>query len=133
MGDRLLVDGGVMNNLPVEPLAATGEGPVIASDVTAMFEVPRRNQRVGGVAGRLRGAVLGRGIDVPLRIPEVIIRSIILGSSDTVAEGDAHADVVVRPSVSTVPLTAFDQIETLIDAGREAARATLEAYPELAA
>ena len=133
MGDRLLVDGGVMNNLPVEPLAATGEGPVIASDVTAMFEVPRRNQRVGGVAGRLRGAVLGRGIDVPLRIPEVIIRSIILGSSDTVAEGDAHADVVVRPSVSTVPLTAFDQIETLIDAGREAARATLEAHPELAA
>lgn len=133
MGDRLLVDGGVMNNLPVEPLAATGEGPVIASDVTAMFEVPRRHQRVGGVAGRLRGAVLGRGIDVPLRIPEVIIRSITLGSIDTAAEGDAHANIVIRPDVSRIPLTAFDQIDALIDAGRQAARATLEAHPELAA
>lgn len=133
MGDRLLVDGGVMNNLPVEPLAATGEGPVIASDVTAMFEVPRRNQRVGGAAGKLRGAVLGRGIDVPLRIPEVIIRSITLGSIDTVVEGEAHANVVIRPDVSRIPLTAFDQIEALIQAGREAAHATLEANPELAA
>ena len=133
MGDRLLVDGGVMNNLPVAPLAASGEGPVIASDVTAMFEVPRRNQRVGGAAGRLRGAVLGRGIDVPLRIPEVIIRSITLGSIDTVVEGEAHANVVIRPDVSRIPLTAFDQIDALIQAGREAARATLEANPELAA
>lgn len=133
LGDRLLVDGGVMNNLPVEPLAATGEGAVIASDVTAMFEVPRRNQRVGGAAGRLRGAVLGRGIDVPLRIPEVIIRSITLGSINTVAESDAHANVVIRPDVSRIPLTAFDQIDALIDAGREAARATLETNPELAA
>ena len=133
IGDTLLVDGGVMNNLPVEPLAATGEGPVIASDVTAMFEVPRRNQRVGGVAGKVRGALLGRGTDVPLRIPEVIIRSITLGSIDTVAEGDAHADVVIRPDVSRIPLTAFDEIDALIDAGRDAARATLAANPELAA
>jgi predicted acylesterase/phospholipase RssA len=122
-----------MNNLPAEALAATGEGPVIASDVTAMFEVPRRNQRVGGVAGRLRGALLGRGIDVPLRIPEVIIRSITLGSIDTVVEGDSHANVVIRPDVSRIPLTAFDQIDALIEAGREAAQATLEANPGLAA
>ena len=45
--------------------------------------------------------MLGRGIDVPLRIPEVIIRSITLGSIDTVAEGDAHANIVIRPDVST--------------------------------
>ena len=61
LGDRLLVDGGVMNNLPVEPLAATGEGPVIASDVTAMFEVPRRTpargrRRRAGCAAPCSGA-----------------------------------------------------------------------------
>ena len=40
---RLLVDGGVLNNLPVEQMAARGEGPVIAVDVTARFEPPPRS------------------------------------------------------------------------------------------
>ena len=31
---RLLVDGGVLDNLPVATMARTGEGPVIAVDVT---------------------------------------------------------------------------------------------------
>ena len=131
--DKLLVDGGVMNNLPVEPLAATGEGTVIASDVTATFDVPRRGRRRDGPAERVRSAVLGRGSDVPLRIPEVIIRSITLGSIDTVAASKTHADVTIRPDVSSIPLTAFDQIDVLIEAGREAARITLAANPELAA
>ena len=61
LDDRLLVDGGVMNNLPVEPLAASGEGTVIASDVTAMFEVPtprpaRRAAPSSGCAARCSGA-----------------------------------------------------------------------------
>src|SRR5204862_4489891 len=36
---RLMVDGGVLNNLPVEQMA-TGEGPVIAIDVSARFLPP---------------------------------------------------------------------------------------------
>ena len=40
--NRLLVDGGVLNNLPVQQMAARGEGPVIAVDVTADFTAPER-------------------------------------------------------------------------------------------
>jgi predicted acylesterase/phospholipase RssA len=122
MGDRLLVDGGVMDNLPVESAAETGEGPVMASDVTAVFELPARRPRTGAAAERLRGAVLGRGARSPLRLPEVIIRSITVGSSDTVQAGKRHADVVIRPDVGDVGMLAFDQIDRVIEAGRRAAR-----------
>jgi NTE family protein len=133
LGDRLLVDGGVLNNLPVKPLAGTGEGPVIASDVTALFQVPHRHRTTGPARARVRSAVLGRGSDIPLRLPEVIVRSITLGSTDTVAEADAHADLVIRPEVSSVGMVAFDQIDQLIRAGYEAAASALESRPELAA
>jgi NTE family protein len=37
---RLLIDGGVLNNLPVDVMAATREGPVIAIDVTTRYRPP---------------------------------------------------------------------------------------------
>ena len=119
LDDRLLVDGGVMNNLPVEAVSEMGEGPVIASDVTAMFELPVRRLRAGPAAVRLRDIVLGRGSGVPLRLPEVIIRSITLGSSDTAQAAEKHADAVIRPDVSRVGLLAFDAIDEMIEAGRQ--------------
>ena len=45
---RLLVDGGVLDNLPVETMAATGEGPVIAVDVTGRLR-PFQRSRAPGV------------------------------------------------------------------------------------
>jgi NTE family protein len=132
LGRRLLVDGGVLNNLPVQPLASTGEGPVIASDVTAMFQVPNRRRLAGAARTKVRAAVLGRGSEVPLRLPEVIVRSMTLGSTETVAQAEAHADLVIRPEVSRVGMMAFDQIEQLVQAGRDAAMSALQARPELA-
>ena len=58
--DRFLVDGGVLNNLPIEAMAADGEGPIIASDVTARFEAPRRRPR-HDLLERAREALTGVG------------------------------------------------------------------------
>ena len=40
---RLLIDGGVLNNLPVDVMAAAREGPVIAVDVTTRCRPPTSN------------------------------------------------------------------------------------------
>ena len=131
-GGRLLIDGGVLNNLPIEPLAATGAGPVIASDVTAHFEVARRKPGAdAGARARVRDAVLGLGAAVPLRLHEVVVRAITLGSLDTAAIGRQHADLVIRPDVRTVGMVAFDQLAQLREAGRRSARAALEGEPAL--
>jgi predicted acylesterase/phospholipase RssA/CRP-like cAMP-binding protein len=131
-GGSLLVDGGVLNNLPVEMLARSGEGPVIASDVTAQFQLTRRSRAAAGRARRrLRESVLGLGHDVPMRLPEIVTRTITLGSIDTVEESQRHADLVIRPAVSDVGLVQFERIDQLRRAGREAALAAFEAQPEL--
>ncbi|MEA2459670.1 MAG: hypothetical protein QOC95_2642, partial [Thermoleophilaceae bacterium] len=68
---RLLLDGGVLNNLPVDVMAASGEGPVIASDVSARYQPPAmrprraRRPRTARWAARLRGAVVGSAAVLP--------------------------------------------------------------------
>ena len=47
----LLVDGGVLDSLPVETMAATAEGPVVAVDVGRRFE---RRPRAGCAEAGLR-------------------------------------------------------------------------------
>ena len=44
---RLLVDGGVLDNLPVETMARSGEGPVIAVDVPGASAASSTTERPG--------------------------------------------------------------------------------------
>nr|MDQ4041578.1 patatin-like phospholipase family protein [Actinomycetota bacterium] len=99
LGERLLVDGGVLDNLPVAEMAATGEGPVIAVDVTARFDPAAQ-------AG----------------IRETLLRTLTRGSSDTAAAAQAHADVVIEPDVQGIGLLDFARLDELVARGRAAAR-----------
>src|SRR5215472_6343090 len=44
---HLLVDGGVMNNLPVDVMRRDAHGPIIASDVTGEIDLQARDDRYG--------------------------------------------------------------------------------------
>jgi NTE family protein len=126
---RLLVDGGVLNNLPVEPMAATAEGPVIASDVTAQFDVPaatgRPRRGAGGWVGR-RIAPRGAGT-VPLpSLKETLTRSITIGSVDAVSAARKRADLLIEPETAGVGMLEFREIDRVVAAGRRAAVAVLE-------
>jgi NTE family protein len=128
--DRFLVDGGVLNNLPIEAMAAEGEGPVIASDVTARFEPPRRRQR-HDLLERAREALTGIGAPVPLGFREIMMRTVVLGSIDTAEAARRYADLVIEPGVQAIGMMAFDQLDAAIDAGRRAAAAALDSSPEV--
>ena len=66
-GGRLLVDGGVMDNLPVGTMAAAAEGPVIAVDVSHRGGpmAPPRRPRLEPFKRPLRRALTGS--EAPLR------------------------------------------------------------------
>jgi NTE family protein len=128
-GGRLLVDGGVLNNLPVEPMAATAEGPVIASDVTAQFQVTatsgRARRATGGWVGR-RIAPRGAGT-VPLpSLKDTLTRSITIGSVDAVSAARKRADLLIEPETAGVGMLEFREIDRVVAAGRRAALAALE-------
>jgi predicted acylesterase/phospholipase RssA/CRP-like cAMP-binding protein len=127
---RLLVDGGVLDNLPVAAMARTGEGPVIAVDVTGRFERVRRSPRP---VPRRIGALLRRaltGTDAPIpRLGETVLRTLLVGSADTVAAAKRHADLAITPDTTGIGLLDWDRLPAAREAGRRAAREAREAAP----
>jgi NTE family protein len=104
---RLLVDGAVARNLPVEVARAMGADVVIAVDVTAF----------GGEGN-------------PKNFVEVILRAVNIVVHAEVEQARRDADVLVAPDVRHVGFIDFDRKNEAIAAGVEAARAAL---PEIRA
>jgi predicted acylesterase/phospholipase RssA len=122
-GDRILVDGAILNNLPVGPMISTGEGPVIAIDVAGALPPPRPpRSRVP----RLRRWIVGPAAAWAPPIHETLLRSILLGNVTTDAAARARADAVIRPNLRGVATMRFRDLESVRHRGREAAQRALE-------
>jgi len=107
-GDRLLVDGGVLNNLPVDAMADAAEGPIVAVDVVRRLE-PSDD-------------------DVPAlpSIMETLSRATVLGSVERAERNRDLALLVLSPEVQGIPLRDFGALDRAIEAGRAATRAALD-------
>ena len=122
---RLLIDGGVLDNLPVETMAADAEGPVIAVDVSRGEVWRPRRVRASPWQARTRHLITGQEVELP-RLAETIIRTLAVGSNDTVAAARQHADVVIRPVVEGAGLLDWKQLPQMRNAGRTAVRELLK-------
>jgi predicted acylesterase/phospholipase RssA/CRP-like cAMP-binding protein len=125
---RLLVDGGVMDNLPVETMASRPEGPIIAVDVSQRLGIPTPSRRPGmeQMARRMRRLLTGYEDPMPA-LRETIHWTIALGSRDTVKAGIKHADLVIAPRVEGIGILDWKQLPRTLELGRIAAREALEA------
>jgi predicted acylesterase/phospholipase RssA/CRP-like cAMP-binding protein len=125
---RLLVDGGLLDNLPVETMATKREGPVIAVDVRGRYQrktaAPRR-PRAQRMEARLRQVVIGEEIRLP-SLKETLARTVVVGSVASVEAARRHAELVIEPDVSRFSLTAFGQLDAIAEAGRLATERSLE-------
>jgi predicted acylesterase/phospholipase RssA/CRP-like cAMP-binding protein len=128
----LLIDGGVLSNLPVDLMAATGEGPVIAVDVSQRFDPPT------GLQPHPRRRLLKpRRIeewpwDDSRSLPsftETLTRLVMIGSVDTREAGRQYADLLITPPNDGVGILEFHQLDRMRDAGRRAAVEALESAP----
>jgi predicted acylesterase/phospholipase RssA/CRP-like cAMP-binding protein len=131
---QLLVDGGVLDNLPVATMARTGEGPVIAVDVTGRIGQfgPARRPGLERLGRPLRRALTGSEAAIP-RLGETIVRTVTVGSIDTIAAARLHADVVITPGVEGIGLMEWGALARVRELGRAAARDALNADPDLPA
>lgn len=98
---RLLVDGGVVDNLPVDVAKAMGAGVVIAVDVGTP---------------RVRREALSNGVVITAQAVTVL-------SQRRVREQEGHASVVIRPSLDGYPTLDFAHIAPLVQRGEVATRA----------
>ncbi len=105
---RLLVDGGVLNNLPIDAMADSGEGPIVAVDVVRRLEAS--------------------AVDEPAlpSIMETLSRATVLGSVERAERNRELALLVITPETQDIPLRDFRALDRAVEAGRAAARDALD-------
>lgn len=100
---RLLVDGGMSNNLPVDVVRTMGVDLVIAVDPSSRLET---RERLSSLVD-----IMSQSISIPVRRE---------------AERQARlADFVITPDTGAYPFADFENITGIIRAGEDAARAAL--------
>ena len=124
--DRLLIDGSLLNNLPLEPMSASGEGPVLAIDIRAASE---RHPPASDADGPRQPQARRQRTRVP-SLPETMARVALLSSASTDESARRHADMTITARVSGVGLLEFHQIDQARAAGRQAALAALADAPD---
>ena len=107
---RLLVDGGLIRNLPVDVMVAMGEGPVVAVDVAGKFRPEP------GPDGHPALPALG----------ETLMRSVMLGSAAAGEAVTGGADLLIEPDVAGLKMLAFGEFDRAVEIGRTTAEANLD-------
>jgi predicted acylesterase/phospholipase RssA len=115
---QALVDGGLINNVPANVLAARGCNFVIAVSVTAKMELEFAQNRADTPASRVRRA----------STIQTLLRSYLVQSHSVNALGVQPADFVIEPNVTAFELSAFGRTDELAQAGEST---TLGAIPEI--
>jgi predicted acylesterase/phospholipase RssA/CRP-like cAMP-binding protein len=124
---RLLVDGGLLDNLPVDTLSERDEGPLVAVNI-AMGGNGRRPTAPDGAPGAVPGPRPAEA-DRPPRLPalgETLLRSIMIGSRGAVDTARSLGAVVITPPTLGVGLLEFHQLDRMVEAGRMATRDLLD-------
>lgn len=104
----LLVDGGIVENLPISPLRSKGADIIIAVDLNAK-----------------------RGIQKPTNIMDVLINSFHFTLSNASRKMHDEADILVAPNLAEFNLVKTDQTPQLIEVGYKEANRVLSELTDL--
>jgi len=133
LGTDLHVDGGLVNNLPIDVMAAKPEiGAVIAADVSADVEMRAPENIELELPGwrvlwhRLTGGAAG---EVP-SIMSLLTRSALVASVYWARERrlTEAASLYLRISLADLRLLAFERIDEIVKRGYDAARDPIQAW-----
>jgi NTE family protein len=113
---QALVDGGLLNNIPANVLAAKGCNFVIASSVTAKLE-----KDFGGI--RSKGPSVGKRFFSTI---QVILRQYMIQGFNMNSVGVEPADFVVAPDVTSFDISEFTRADEMAIIGETATNATIE-------
>jgi NTE family protein/lysophospholipid hydrolase len=125
-GSNLLVDGGLLNNVPADVMRQLGCGTVIAIEVSPGADDAFTAERVPTPWEVIRSRFLSRG--PRLRFPsllEVAMRATMLNSVQREKIAMADADLCLHPPIDRFSLMAFDQLYAIVETGYVYARDAL--------
>jgi predicted acylesterase/phospholipase RssA len=130
---NLLVDGGLLNNLPTDIMRRMGYSTVIASvvsvDRTGAFTAERIPTPWEAFLARF-----GRG-HREVRFPslfEVVVRASLLHGALVERANAQHADVTVHPALGDFGLLEFERMDEIVEMGYQRAHTTLGRWRDFA-
>jgi NTE family protein/lysophospholipid hydrolase len=126
----LLVDGGVLNNLPGDLMRNVCGGTVIAVDVSPKVDlaVDMSYTELPSAWEILRSRMPG---STPLKIPNIfalMMRTLMLSSADKSNSVMREVDLYIRPAVDAFAIFEWASMEKIVDAGYQTARKQLEEW-----
>jgi NTE family protein len=124
VGEQLLVDGGVLNNLPIDVMADTDEGPVVAVDVMRPFTGRRAAPATRSLRSRRRAPDAGEGV-LPA-IAEILTRVSVLGSWRAVEQSRPRAILTITVPDTGTGMLEWNRLDAMVEVGRHAAEAALQ-------
>lgn len=128
---ELVVDGAVLNNLPVDVMLRKPVGPVVAVDVS--FQGARKVdfQETPSSWAVLRGRWLpfAERYRVP-SLATLILRATEIGTLAQARQRGAAADLLITPDVREFRMTDVKAFDAIVQRGYEAGREALEAWLE---
>ena len=127
LGGRWLVDGGIVNVLPVDVAWMSDAEVVVAVKVGAVGkrEIPQLNWRVNTLLSRLGGLIPNPA--TAKVTAELLFRTveIMLERQTTLAVAMTGPELLIEPELGDMGLRDFHQLERAIEAGRQAAETAL--------
>lgn len=118
-GGELLVDGGIVNNLPCDIMRVQGAGHVIASSVSPASNLRVNVARLPTAWQLLLDRLLPwrRRYSVPGMI-DILLSTMVLADSQKLTQATACADMLLELPVNQFGMLQFDALLDLVAAGR---------------
>ena len=133
LGGRWLVDGGLMNVLPVDVAWMSDPDVVVAVKVGAVRErrVPQLDWRVTSLLSRL-GGIIPNPATAKVTF-EILVRAveIMLDRQTALAAAMTAPEFLIEPALGDMGLRDFHRLDDAVEAGRRAAEVALPALARL--
>jgi NTE family protein len=132
-GERLLIDGGLLNNLPADVMSADQDGEVICVDLRRKFLPSKGFGLLPAIVqppGLVRRLLTGTDTALP-PLQETLLRTVDLAASNGNLRELPRIAAIIEPDISAIGPLDFKKFEAAVEVGRRATRAVLEAQPDL--
>jgi NTE family protein len=132
-GEQLLVDGGLLNNLPADVMCADQDGEVICVDLRRKFLPSKGFGLLPSILqppGFVRRLLTGTDVALP-PLQETLLRTVDLAASSGDLRQLPRVAAIIEPDISAIGPLDFKKIDAALEAGRIATRMVLEARPHL--
>lgn len=128
-GDRILVDGGIVDNLPAARVKQRSGGTLFGVKVAPNDDLLAPD---GGFPSAWKvlwhRVIPGLPRLVTPRLGDILVRTMTVGSAERMVDATRSVDVLVEPDVAKIGMLQFKAIDSLIELGYAAGMKALRAW-----